>query len=182
MEPFPLLELRQYTVRRGAREEFIELFESELVDPQQALGIQVLGQFRDLNDPDRFVWLRAFPGLTERARALGAFYVDSAAWKTHGGAATSLLADFTDVRLLRVATPGLAPSGRPGARLRARIRDADAPDHETAMAMATYETETGPNDFPMPVRSTPVTVDFAWTDDADEDPGRLAPTERSWLR
>ncbi|MEH0450264.1 NIPSNAP family protein [Streptomyces sp. B21-102] len=56
-----IVELRQYTLHSGARETLIELFEREFVTGQQAVGITVGGRFRDLDDPDRFVWLRSFP-------------------------------------------------------------------------------------------------------------------------
>ncbi|MFE2145580.1 hypothetical protein ACFXA3_28255 [Streptomyces sp. NPDC059456] len=46
---------RQYTLRPGARESLIELFEREFVTGQQAVGITVGGRFRDLDDPNRFV-------------------------------------------------------------------------------------------------------------------------------
>jgi hypothetical protein len=34
----------------------------------------VVGQFRDTDDPDHFVWLRGFPDMETRAEALGRFY------------------------------------------------------------------------------------------------------------
>lgn len=69
-----IVELRQYTLHPGARETLIELFEREFVTGQQSVGITVGGRFRDLDDPDRFVWLRAFPDMTRRRRSLEAFY------------------------------------------------------------------------------------------------------------
>src|SRR5829696_7935028 len=55
-----VLELRQYTLHPGKRDVLIELFEREFVESQEALGMQLVGQFRDADDPDRFVWLRGF--------------------------------------------------------------------------------------------------------------------------
>src|SRR5258705_5606734 len=72
----PIVELRQYTLHPGARETLIELFDRELVETQEALGMSVLGQFRDLDGPNRFVWLRGFRDWPSRAPALKAFYVD----------------------------------------------------------------------------------------------------------
>src|SRR5260370_38753722 len=34
----------------------------------------IVGQFRDLDQPDRFVWIRGFPSMPARARALAGFY------------------------------------------------------------------------------------------------------------
>ena len=65
----PLLELRQYTLHPGMRDVLIELFEREFIESQEALGMTLVGQFRDLDNPDRFVWLRGFPDMTTRAQA-----------------------------------------------------------------------------------------------------------------
>ncbi len=56
-----IVELRQYTLREGRRDELIDLFDREFVETQEQLGIAVLGQFRDLDRPDRFVWLTRSP-------------------------------------------------------------------------------------------------------------------------
>jgi hypothetical protein len=53
-----VLELRQYTLLPGRRDELIELFEREFVESQEALGMQIVGTFRDLDDAGRFIWLR----------------------------------------------------------------------------------------------------------------------------
>lgn len=77
-----VLELRQYTLLPGRRDELIELFDREFVEPQEALGMQIVGTFRDLDDADRFIWLRAFDDMAGRGEALSAFYTGPA-WKTH---------------------------------------------------------------------------------------------------
>jgi hypothetical protein len=51
----PIVELRQYTLRPGEREVLIDIFDRELVESQEAVGMSLIGQFRDLDDPDRFV-------------------------------------------------------------------------------------------------------------------------------
>ena len=62
-----VLELRQYTLHPSQRDTLIELFDRALVETQEAVGMRVLGQFCDLDAPDRFVWLRGFPELASRA-------------------------------------------------------------------------------------------------------------------
>ncbi len=54
----PIVELRQYTLHPGKRDVLIDLFDREFVESQEALGMKVIGQFRDLDNPNRFVWLR----------------------------------------------------------------------------------------------------------------------------
>ncbi len=96
----PVIELRQYTLHPGQRETLIELFDRTFVEPQEALGMTVLGQFRDLDDADRFVWLRGFAGMAARAEALAAFY-GGPVWQTHREAANATMLDSDNVLLLR---------------------------------------------------------------------------------
>lgn len=104
-----VLELRQYTLHRGRRDELVELFDREFVETQDAVGAQVLGQFRDLDDEDRFVWLRGFADLPTRAEALAAFY-GGPVWRAHRDKANATMIDSDDVLLLRPVT-GLDLSG-----------------------------------------------------------------------
>jgi quinol monooxygenase YgiN len=97
-----VLELRQYTLHPGRRDTLIELFDRELVEPQEAVGMRLYGQFRDRDDDDRFVWLRGFPDMAARAEALTAFY-GGPVWKKHRDAANATMIDSDDVLLLRPA-------------------------------------------------------------------------------
>lgn len=105
-----VFELRQYALRPGRRDDLIDLFDREFVDQQEAVGAQVLGQFRDLDDDDRFVWLRGFADLPTRGEALPAFY-GGPAWQAHRDAANDTMIDSDDVLLLRPHT-GLDLTGR----------------------------------------------------------------------
>ena len=58
-ETCQVVELRRYALHPDDRETLIELFDRELVETQEAVGMDVLGQFRDLDDPDSFVWFVA---------------------------------------------------------------------------------------------------------------------------
>ena len=99
----PIVELRQYTLRPGKRDVLIELFDREFIEPQQALGMKVIGQFRDLDRPDRFVWLRGFSDMATRAQALQNFY-GGPVWKAHREAANATMIDSDNVLLLRPAS------------------------------------------------------------------------------
>src|SRR5262245_17656726 len=72
LESGQVLELRQYTLHPGMRDTLIDLFDREFVETQEDVGMRALGQFRDLDAPDRFVWLRGFPDLASRAARLQA--------------------------------------------------------------------------------------------------------------
>jgi quinol monooxygenase YgiN len=110
----PVVELRQYTLRPGQRDVLVELFDREFVESQEAAGMAVIGQFRDLDDPDRFVWLRGFASMPARAAALARFY-GGPAWKAHAARANATMIDSDNVLLLRPVT---ARSGFPDAARR----------------------------------------------------------------
>ncbi len=56
--PSEVIELRQYTLCRGRRDELIDLFEREFIETEEAVGMKLYGLFRDAMRPDRFVWIR----------------------------------------------------------------------------------------------------------------------------
>lgn len=177
----PVVELRQYTLHPGQRDVLIDLFDREFIETQEAVGMSVIGQFRDLDDPDRFVWLRGFPDMPTRAEALRAFY-GGPVWKAHREAANATMIDSSNVLLLRPARPGSGfllsnirrplpgstevPQGIVVATIfyLARPADADFPDFfERALApaltatgasiLAYFQTEKSANNFPaLPVR------------------------------
>jgi quinol monooxygenase YgiN len=99
----PIVELRQYTLKPGRRETLIELFEREFIESQEAVGMRIIGTFRDLENPDRFVWLRGFQDMESRAAQLQEFY-GGPVWKSHREAANATMIDSDNVLLLRPAT------------------------------------------------------------------------------
>ncbi|RVD58628.1 NIPSNAP family protein [Mesorhizobium sp. M2D.F.Ca.ET.185.01.1.1] len=101
----PVVELRQYTLKPGQRETLIALFDREFVETQEATGMTVIGQFRDVDRPDMFVWLRGFEDMETRKDALSAFY-GGPVWAAHRDAANATMIDSDDVLLLKPAWPG----------------------------------------------------------------------------
>jgi hypothetical protein len=177
---WPVVELRQYTLHPGQRDVLIELFEREFIESQEALGMRILGTFRDLDRPDRFVWIRGFRDMGSRAQGLAAFY-GGPVWKAHRNAANATMIDSDNVLLLHVVaggglTPGDGPRPPQGAtRIPRTLVVATIYSFPTAVpsdfvdsfertvkpelqaagctVRATYVSETTPNDFPrLPVR------------------------------
>ena len=101
----PVIELRQYTLHSGQRDIMIELFDREFVESQEQLGIRMIGQFRDMDRPDRFVWLRGFSDMETRAKALKAFY-GGPIWAAHRTEANATMIDSSNVLLLRPVRSG----------------------------------------------------------------------------
>ncbi len=102
MEPHTIFELRRYRLLPGGREPLISLFDREFVEPQEALGMRIEGEFRDLDDPDAFVWVRSFRDMEARTEALQSFY-SGPAWKTYGPDANTTMLNSDNVLLLKPA-------------------------------------------------------------------------------
>jgi NIPSNAP len=183
-----VVELRRYRLHPGTRETLVDLFDREFVETQEAVGMIVIGQFRDLDDPDSFVWLRGFGDMPSRAESLGAFY-EGPVWARHREEANRTMINSDNVLLLRPAFPGSGfalPERRPAPH----ARDLPpglvigtichlAPHTEEAFAdffarvfgpllvatsarlLASFVTERSPNTFPrLPVREGETV--FAW--------------------
>jgi NIPSNAP len=197
---YPILELRQYTLRPGQRDVLIEIFDREFVESQEALGMAVAGQFRDLDDPDRFVWLRGFSGMSQRPEQLAAFY-GGPVWKAHGRAANATMVDSHNVLLLRplgdgaglppaeAPRPPVGSAELPESRLLATIHYGDhpfevCPAGDEVEPLACFVTEYAENNFPaLPVRTGEhVLVSFTRFPDQvslDAYLSRLKPSGRS---
>jgi len=199
MHPPTVIELRQYTLHPGRRDALITLFEREFIEPQQVLGLQVLGTFRDAEREDHFVWLRGFAGMAERAEGLAAFY-GGPVWQRHRDAANATMIDSDDVLLLRPLSPWPAPGEGGGEWLATVLLLKHAPDAALREQLRTsgrrwLETEPAPNNFPrLPVREG-VQALVTFTRSAAEWPPalnallaeppltlRLQPTARSPMR
>jgi quinol monooxygenase YgiN len=94
-----IFELRQYVLHPGQRDVLVEVFDDNFVEGQEAAGIRIIGQYRDLDDPDRFVWLRSFPDMESRQAALTKLYTGPV-WKAHGRVASGTMVDADNVLLL----------------------------------------------------------------------------------
>lgn len=105
--PHTVFELRQYTLHPGQRDVLIDVFDDYFVEGQEQQGMRIIGQFRDRDNPDRFVWLRSFPDMPARATALQGFYTGPV-WKTHNRTANATMVDSGNVLLLRPLRPETA--------------------------------------------------------------------------
>jgi hypothetical protein len=171
--PPQVVELRQYTLRQARRDTLIDLFEERFLEPQNALGAQVIGTFRDCDDPDRFVWIRGFSDMNERQRSLEAFYGGSI-WHANRDAANATIVDSDNVLLLRPAAAGYgfenqSAGGKTNGIIGARIHYLDSTDagaftsfFDSAIVprmrelnvqpIARFMTHAGPNNFRLPIR------------------------------
>jgi len=159
-----ILELRQYSMVPGKRDALIALFEREFLENQETHGLRVVGQFRDLDNPDRFVWLRDFPNMELRKAALETFY-DGPVWKAHRETANSTMTDSDNVLLLRPAhnnsqfhlvneRPAIIDiTDRVIVAVIYYVPEGETPEIHSGAEIARFVTEPSENTFPrLPVR------------------------------
>jgi quinol monooxygenase YgiN len=138
-----VFELRQYTLHPGQRDTLIDVFDDQFVEGQEAQGMRIIGQMRDLDDPDRFAWLRSFRDMEARKDALTKFY-SGPVWKAHGRLAAGTMVDSDNVLLLKPLRPDtvFAPSTiqlpPPGTR---------GPGKGVLLANIVYVEKKTPNEF-----------------------------------
>lgn len=178
-----IYEFRDYTLHPAQRDVLIELFEREFIEPQEMLGAHVRATFRDLDDPDHFVWIRSFADARSRWAALNGFYTGPA-WQAHRTAANATIVDSDNVLQLRPVSgaipgaprPPIGAGDIPSAMILATIHyprseqvfaahfaNEIAPRlrHLEAAPFATFATEHAPNAYPrLPIRSDTVFIAF----------------------
>ena len=168
-------------MKPGRRDDLIALFEEHFIERQEAEGMRIIGQFRNRNNPDQFVWMRGFANMEARRKALEGFYFGPI-WKGQSAAANDTMIDSDNVLLLKPARtasslrfdavdrPAMDAPETPGGIVIAIVYAFDAPTDtkfvdffETKIAPALgdagatllgyFVTEPGENTFPqLPVR------------------------------
>lgn len=104
-----IVEVRSYRIKSGRRAEFIRFFETQSVPALRAHGMKVMGPLLDLENPNKFVWLRIFPSLGERDRMKHAFY-EGDLWKNELEAIAMPMLESYDVVLCETS-PGCVFDG-----------------------------------------------------------------------
>jgi hypothetical protein len=142
LEDCAVIELRDYLLHPNQRDVLIELFEREFIETQEAHGMRVMGQFRDLDRPDHFVWLRGFADMAARQRGLEGFYGGDV-WRAYRTAANATMIDADNVRLLRHAraTWALASPAAPRPH-----RDAEAALPQSVFVLMVAALATAPDE------------------------------------
>jgi hypothetical protein len=104
-----IVEVRSYRIKPGRRAEFINFFETRAVPAQRAHGMKILGPLLDLENPNKFVFLRSFPSLDERDRMKNDFY-EGEVWKNELEAIAMPMIESYDV-ILCETSPGYVFDG-----------------------------------------------------------------------
>jgi len=69
-----IVEVRSYRITPGKRDEFIEFFETRSIEALQSHGMKVVGPMVDVENPNKFVFLRGFPTMEDLHRMKDEFY------------------------------------------------------------------------------------------------------------
>jgi hypothetical protein len=95
-----VIELRNYLLKPGTRDEFINYFKNHFIDSQKSMGAAVPAMFTIKNEPDRFFWIRGFDNMNQRSQFLPAFY-GGEVWKKFGPAANDMMLEWHNVYLVK---------------------------------------------------------------------------------
>lgn len=138
-----VLEIRNYLLKPGLREHFIDYFEANFITTQADVNMFILGQFRLIGEPDHFVWMRAYENMDTRLNGLLGFY-DGPIWKQHRTLCNSMLVDSDNVHLLRPldGNPDLTAGQTPQA-ISAALIDASISPNTGLIAVDFYDAQPG---------------------------------------
>ncbi|MCE1187904.1 MAG: NIPSNAP family protein [Ignavibacteria bacterium] len=75
-----IFELRTYITKPGKRDDFIEFLLHKVIPPQQECGMKIIGPMLDVNNPDKFIWMRIYSSMEEYTLQMNTFYT-SELWK-----------------------------------------------------------------------------------------------------
>ena len=103
-----LIELREYTVRPGKRDEWVKMMEEEIIPFQIQNGIAVLGSFVCEDNEGIYVWMRRFESEADRFKKYEAVY-ESEHWKNVLLPKVNTLVDREKHRITRLIPTSLSP-------------------------------------------------------------------------
>lgn len=93
-----IVEVRSYRIVPGHREDFLEFFRTRSIPALRSHGMKVVGPLIDLENPNKFVWLRCFPTPEDRDRMKRNFY-EGDLWKNELEAIAMPMLESYDVIL-----------------------------------------------------------------------------------
>ncbi len=94
-------EIRQYTVRPGKMEAWLEMMQREIIPFQVKNGMVVCGSFRGEEDDSVYFWIRRFESEEQRAALYKAVY-ESDTWKNDMSSRVAELLDRDKTTVTRV--------------------------------------------------------------------------------
>lgn len=102
-------ELRQYKIREGKMDAWVEFMETVIIPFQVSKGMVITGSYRGEQDETLYVWTRRFENEAERERLYAAVY-NSNTWRDDIAPKVAELMDGPPVSVHRLVTTGRSPA------------------------------------------------------------------------
>ena len=200
-----IIDIRDYTLTPNTRDIFIERCETILFPEQKRFGANILGIFRDANNPNGIVWVRAMPGMAERKRFMTSFYKNGEVWKANRREVNSWIANSDHVLLVKPVSELITTTidnsivamysclRQEPFNIAEELEDVSGAIRNVGgRLLVKLETDPSENNYPLhPIR----TGEFGFVLFATFDPKlyqplgfssveerKLSPTQQSWLR
>ncbi|MDE0811928.1 MAG: NIPSNAP family protein [Alphaproteobacteria bacterium] len=103
----PFFEIRQYPIRPGKMEEWIEFMQTKIIPFQVSKGMVITGSFQGEEDKSVYVWIRRFESEVDRERLYEAVY-QSDYWKNEVSPQVPELIDRDGIVVQRVLATSLS--------------------------------------------------------------------------
>ena len=103
----PFFEIRQYPIRPGKMEEWIEFMQTKIIPFQVSKGMVITGSFQGEEDKSVYVWIRRFESEVDRERLYEAAY-QSDYWKNEVSPQVPELIDRDGIVVQRVLATSLS--------------------------------------------------------------------------
>ena len=103
----PFFEIRQYPIRPGKMEEWIEFMQTKIIPFQVSKGMVITGSFQGEEDKSVYVWIRRFESEVDRERLYEAVY-QSDYWKNEVSPQVPDLIDRDGIVVQRVLATSLS--------------------------------------------------------------------------
>lgn len=102
-------ELRQYKIREGKMDAWVEFMETVIIPFQVSKGMVITGSYRGEADDTLYVWTRRFESEAERERLYQAVY-GSDTWKNDIAPKVGELMDGPPVSVQRIVSTPFSPA------------------------------------------------------------------------
>jgi hypothetical protein len=94
-------ELRQYKIRPGKMDEWLEFMQTKIIPFQVEKGMVIAGSFRGEEDDSVYVWIRRFESEEQRVKLYAAIY-ESDYWKNDVSPVVGQLIDREAINVQRL--------------------------------------------------------------------------------
>lgn len=102
-------ELRQYKIREGKMDAWVEFMETVIIPFQVSKGMVITGSYRGEKDDTLYVWTRRFESEAERERLYDAVY-NSDTWRDAIAPTVGELMDGPPVSVQRIVSTPRSPA------------------------------------------------------------------------